>query len=329
MATFDKISVDDFNRAQNKVADILGTGVGSYGYGQALNSGAVTSFNKVSVAGWTNLQYDMTTISRHQNGTLPTLPIPTANNKIKFNSTTEPVDSYELFVADLETNRFTIVPTSLGSTLWTTKSFTGSWNATLTFFCDINFPGPNNARHFFNMGGKIKITASRSGGTERVEGEATNTRAYRESIKAQNESWSQLLETVDAQFGGAATTLSDSLNGSNFYRCTNTYSNAFYTKVDDSPYQENLFRVSASTPQIIDNRNGGASYIQLRIEFIDGHKQINRFAVADGADGTFSVTIQTIDPTGRNYPSNTNFITYPPSSISVTDGIATTVDNYP
>lgn len=323
MAAGDKIDKDDYNRVQELASAMLGTGSGSFGYGQSVASGAVTGNNKVGRTEWQNLQYDLVSITRHQNGTIPdllALPLPTKDTKIVFNSVTAPVNSFELYVAGIVSSRFTISAVQLSDTFWGTKNYTGLWNNSLTFFIDVNFNSSNSARHFFNMGGKIRITASRSGGTE-VGGSTT--------IRLQNESWTQLLDTAEALFGGAPTTLADDLDGSNFYRCSSSYTDHFYRITDDSPYQLNYFQVSASTPSDNDNRDGGSSNLQLKVEFIDGHKQINRFAVADGTDGTFSVTVETLDPNGRSYPSNQPFTIYGPSSITIGDGIATSIVNYP
>lgn len=322
MGIGDKISKEDYNRVQDQVFNILGTGTGSFGYGQTLSSGNVTTSNKVGVTQWRNLQYDLITISRYQNGTIPTLPLPEKDNKIKFNSTTEPIDRFEVFVGGLATNRFNIPSFNFEETFRASGEYFGSWNKSLTFFIDVNFANSNAARHFFNMGGKIKFTGSRTGGTEPTPEDDRNSTAFKESIKAQNESWSLLLDDFSAEFGGAPTSLTDSLNGSNYYRCADQFSaTPFYTITDDGVYAQNRLTVTASTPGVLDNRSGVASYIRFRVQLIDNHVPINQFAVADGVDGLVAITVTSKDPSGTRYPNNQRFTNYRTSSVIVNSGI--------
>lgn len=299
MGVGDKIDKDDYNRVYDVVSNILGTGSGSFGYGQTLTSGSVTTANKVSVSQWRDLQYDLITISRHQNGTIPTLPLPETGNKIKFNSTTEPVNKFETFVAGLSTNRFTINPTSLelGSFL-SSSSGSISWKNSLVQTVTITWASINDARHFFNMGGEIQCTSTKSGGTRTGDSQ---------TIADQNLSWESLVNDRIVTFKAVATTLSDSLDHKSFYRCGAVQAGAFFTLSPLSgDYDQNDYNVYAWTPDTTDNRNGSSRQLAMSFEYIDGHTP-DGSATLDGVDGSMSVLVKIMTPSGRRYPNNQPF----------------------
>lgn len=309
MATFDKIEAADFNRVQEKVANILGTGSASFGYGQALSSSPVTKFNKVSVAGWTNLQYDLITISRHQTGTIPTLPLPEEDTKIRFNSTTQPVNRFETFVAGLETNRFTINAPSLEITFFkSSDSGTISWKNNLQVEALITWDTVDQARYFFNMGGIIRCRSTKSEGTQ-------NTNPN--DIGFQNRSWEALVNDRNAEFKAQATTLASPLNNLSFYQCKETSSSPFYSLAGSGDYDQNVYNIYAWTPDTTDNRNGSARSLAIKFEYVDSHTP-DGSATVDGVDGKMSALIQIVSPAGRRYPSNVNFSI--PSNPTITFG---------
>ena len=65
-----KVLASEYNALQSNVATILGTGSGTLGYGQTLNSAQVTTTNKITAAQWTNLVTDINNCVGHQGITL-------------------------------------------------------------------------------------------------------------------------------------------------------------------------------------------------------------------------------------------------------------------
>ena len=59
-STYNKIQIIDFNDIQTKAATTLGTGTGARGYGQPVNSTAVTTGSKVSLTNINALRNDKT-----------------------------------------------------------------------------------------------------------------------------------------------------------------------------------------------------------------------------------------------------------------------------
>jgi hypothetical protein len=187
----------------------------------------------------------------------------------------------------------------------------------------VSFSSANNARAFFNSGGELRFTSSRSGGTA----SPTNTAnvGWR-----QNESWTNFLATVNPVFGGNKPgTGVDPNNGANFYRLSSTFGQ-FYSATASSPYGANSFRVSARTPSVADNSTGTASSIEFYFEWIDAYTNpvpggglpASSFPPGDGVDGTISLSCTTLEATGVLVPAGTGNFTV--QSPSVTIGAITT-----
>ena len=78
------ILANDYNTIQGTIAGILGNA--STGYGQPLNSTAVSTGNNIKVTDWNALQQDITNVYYHQIQT-PALSLTTATNAIKIKET--------------------------------------------------------------------------------------------------------------------------------------------------------------------------------------------------------------------------------------------------
>ena len=89
MAVNDIIYTADYNNIRNKVVPILGlSSGGTSGYGQTVQSVAVTESSKVTINEWANLRYDIINAYTHQNGSIPSLVQVAEGNTVKFDPTT-------------------------------------------------------------------------------------------------------------------------------------------------------------------------------------------------------------------------------------------------
>lgn len=95
-----KILVTDYNTIQSKIENVLGTGSGDYGYGQAVSSSQVSLSSKISVLQWSNLRSDILKARQHQTGNDLTT------------SLTNPAVGINITASDATTNRFTTLSTS-------------------------------------------------------------------------------------------------------------------------------------------------------------------------------------------------------------------------
>lgn len=311
MAVNDIISKTDYNTIRDKIANILGTGSADKGYGQVLQSSQVTESNKVTVNEYTNLKYDIINTHLHQYNTLPTLPTPAEGNTIKYHLTDQPVE-YWLSVANtLDANRLTLPPMGrYKTTNWGTSSYdAGNWgrySATdeLVFYFTVTFTSAENARHFFNSGSQIEITSSRTGGTS----------------SSQNNTWTSTLTSAGARVfsGGYPGTGVNPNDGLNYFRCANSYVSPWYTRTNSSPYGANAYRIYANTPSVPDNSTGSASTVEFKVSFYDGYVDPDdaasslsglRTAPDDLVNGTFSVSVRTIEATGTMQPPSAGTFT--------------------
>lgn len=164
------------------------------------------------------------------------------------------------------------------------------WNSFLNITADVSFTTADRARYFFNSGGEIRFTFTRFGG----------------SPTSQNASWTSILSTATAQlpsFGAnkPGTGLTPS-NGQNFYRLSSTYT-TWYTISGSSPYGSNTLRISARCmggPS--NNSTGTVRQFQFLIELIDGYTDPGPPAPGDLVDGTFELTVSTLEATGALSP---------------------------
>jgi len=166
----------------------------------------------------------------------------------------------------------------------------------------------NDARYWFNSGGQIRISASRSGGT------ASN----------QNTSWTSLLSSAGTQNFGAAlpntgTTPND---GTNWYRTTSAFQ-TYYTATASSPYGSNNYQLQARCVDQPSNSGGSASQLEIRVLFTDGYVDpgiapiafpgltqtatAGMFPPGDFIDGTLTVNVSSLYATGIMVPASQIF----------------------
>lgn len=171
------IQAADYNGLQSRIATVLGTGSGNFGYGQPVTSSQVTStVDSISHVQMDELRADMNSAYLHQSGT--TAPVrniavgdiigadvsgtdvtyDTLGNKTIVNSDTAGgFNDYLDVMTDIENNRFLIDPGYDAITDLITDERTSSWNSTINMNFTVTWPNADARRHFFNAGGQIRI----------------------------------------------------------------------------------------------------------------------------------------------------------------------------
>jgi len=161
----------DFNVMQAKIARILGTGDGDYGYGQTVTSSPVVSGTTIAAQHWIRLINDLHNIRMHQKGEVvpAILPEPGVNlvisnamlNLIK--STIDNAVADRLLVSDadlLTADQYTTNKIE-GWPIYTAAASVVSQR--LTHTVDVEFGSAENLRWFFNSGSVIEFTAALTG----------------------------------------------------------------------------------------------------------------------------------------------------------------------
>ena len=252
MAVGDKIRTVDYNSVQTKVANILGTGSASLGYGQPVQSSQITTSDKVSVNEWGALRNDIINIYRHQNNTIPNttiLPETVVDASIRYNTGDAPVTVWDTLSTTLQNNRVNALPVGrFGTTLTATGPAQAvSWNATAQVDITFEWNSTTEARHFFNSGGRLRIA---SGFTPSLG-------------TSQNTAWQTLLSTVGTQEWGGffPDTSTSGTDGRNWHKSDSTF-RQFYTLSASSPYGSNTYSLLARKSN---------QYVYIRILLTDAY----------------------------------------------------------
>ena len=277
------ISVTDYNRIRNKVAMVLGPSTTNpdYGWGQVVRSSPVLEGNKVGATEWNNLRYDIINAWIHLYNTAPSLSSAVQHNLIRGNYLDAPYSQYDAFASVIDANRFginssqSVVTTEAYlETIWP-GPYGPSWNTRAYAVVTVSWTTAEEARHFFNSGGEIRFTSSRSGGT----------------VSNQNASWTQILAAAGTQaFGGARPAQGISgVDGKNFYRLSSGYQ-TWYEVSASTPYSANRYRITARNPMVTNNNSGTATSVQFQIEWLDDHAAQGG-TTPDLVDGTLTLTV--------------------------------------
>jgi hypothetical protein len=309
-----RIAATDYNAIRTKIAAILGTGSGQQGYGQPLASSAVFAGNSITKAQWDFLRYDLVNAKVHQDGILPSIVTVSSGDFIGYGAG-YPNTNYNTIAEQAILNRFNIgagqsvlsLATMAGETAPGVISRTGSWGTQSQCTLTVTFATANEARYFFNSGGKIRFTSSRTGGAP----------------TAQNNAWTDLLNTTAGTLNFGAQTPAIV----NFYTLTTAYQQ-WYAVSSSTPYSLNFYRIEAlcncTDPT---NVNGTASVVTFRITWADSYVDpdtltpgypapVTIHPPGDTVDGTLSLTVEEFKAAGSLIPSGSFTITSPSYSIS-------------
>lgn len=300
MAQFDsqtppRVSSVDYNTIRNKVASLLGTGSATQGYGQTLQSTAVSAGQTITKAQWDALRYDLINIKVHQDGVTPSIVSVPTGQPIRYGAG-HPNSNFDTIVEQAILNRFNIGGGQSVVSTKATRDYTSSWGASATAELTVTFSTADAARHFFNSGGNIRFTSTRTGGT----------------ASSQNNAWTNLLTSIGTQSFGAASPVLV-----NFYTLTNSYNDGvFYQLSSSTPYSANYYQLAAKC-DIANNVSGGATVVYFRITWQDNYVDLGLPAPGDLVDGTLNLTVEEFKATGTLQPSGSFTIASPSYSLSV------------
>jgi hypothetical protein len=236
----------DYNNPQGTANSLWKVGSGDTGYGQVSTfSSQVDSTTTMGTNEWNNLRYDLFNIRAHQIGTNPAISVAAAsgNNIVATDAT-----NFASYASQYNTDRLTAHSSriSTGAIFWadgygfSTRTRSASWYASVQVEFFQSFPNANPTevlRHFYNTGGTVRLTSSRTGG------DAT----------AQNTSWTNLLS-------GAGTYV---------FNASELYSKLYYA----STGYQTLFSANSSSPyatnQYLIEGKLVAEKLYFRITYID------------------------------------------------------------
>lgn len=287
MAKGDRITSLAFNNVQTAVANILGTGSGTFGYGQTVASSTVNPNSLISSTQWTNLRNDMAKCYTHQTNSSVVDTLPVTGNTPSLNPpnlklitggtiiSDAILQQYSNFINNASTGISAQRDAANAAQMVTGQSpsstqRTSAWNGTISHTITYTFSGysgvsaSNHIRVFFNAGGSIQISASRSGGDTGPPPSST----------AKNNDWTSLLSAFGTfSFRADTSDISGSLNSGGTISSTVGYRDLVVgnlTTLLQQPgssgvYAENFYRIRVTLLS-----NGGLNnQLQFTILFED------------------------------------------------------------
>jgi len=149
------------NHAVANINTVWGVGNGNKGYGQTSTLSAVSAGSTVTATQWSTMISRLNSILTHQSGAGSGLGLPTAGSTITYLST------LSTNVTNAFNNRLNFTTRGTAST----TNYDGTWNvAAPTTFSQsrtVTFASSDQARYFFNAGGRVAIVlSSPSGGAD-------------------------------------------------------------------------------------------------------------------------------------------------------------------
>lgn len=296
-------SAVDHNTANVNTIWGAGTGVigaNSRGWGQSGSLATVSAGSTITATQWVSLLNRISTIANHQGTTITAISNP---------STGDTISAYTALSGNITSvfNAYDDCAAS-GTSAAATGSLTGTWYTTSTITRDINFGTAAKARYFFNAGGRIAVTFSRSGGTASSKNTGwTNLCSACGTITLTNGSRTQSIAgssyTGTTKTGGSGTT-NILATTTGFVDLTTSYVNTF--RQYDATY---LYTSNYITLKV---KHDGSGVVSLQGVFQD---DANTTAYVPGTgnaspvqdepiDGTLSMTV-TVIPPGTTYISDT------------------------
>jgi len=156
--TGDTILDDHYNDFATSVNAVWGTGTGDSGYGESSTVSAVSAGATITAAQWTTLLARISSAASHQGSTITAIANPSAGNTIAAYT------ALSTNIATITTNRLNLaVAVGYQAAVNTNRDNTATFTGTLTFTHKWAWGSANQARYFFNAGGRLSISGSQSG----------------------------------------------------------------------------------------------------------------------------------------------------------------------
>lgn len=280
------VLASDYNNIQTTVSNVLGTGSGDSGYGQALASSQKTTSDVIDADDINNLYTDIQKAHTHQQGSASSLiaqvttsDVIEANNGVSYKGWSQ----YETAANLISTNRLTANAGEMTATAAVvTETKAAGWNGSNNQIVTVTFASAEARRFFFNSGGEIRISSSvASGGNTKSVDWATMC----SSVGTVKISKSSITKT------GASGTLYGSYNESTIPGT----STKIMDRAGSGNYAENRWELYAT--------NTSSTVITIENRFNDndtGDQTGTGPAVDENVDRALTVNVGEIRATGSN-----------------------------
>jgi hypothetical protein len=258
------------------VAALIGIGYACRGYG--LTCTCIPSApvgQPITASTWSAL-YNAIGILNTYTGSGLTIPATVSTgNLIQAQDGSGSRANLPVVISTLDTNRLTASISQITTTSELTSVRTTAWTTTVTHQFTMTFTSEDQARYFFNTGGKVYLSASRTGGS------TTNI----------NSSMTDLLNSMGTIQVGANTTSYTGSGGTTYnlgyYNLTTSFQTLFTHYGTTYGYSSISYIVQAQTNGPIGTTGGNGNIVTVQAIFAT-----NLVGYGDVLDGTLTSSIQ-------------------------------------
>jgi len=241
-ATGNAAGTGDNNTAN--INTVLGTGTGDKGYGQTNTVSAVSAGATITATQWATLLTRMTSLAAHQGTSITAISNPNAGDTISAYA------ALSSNITSIFNNRNNASANGSDITANGTTTTTSSWDVRAVTTKTVTFASADALRYFFNAGGMIRMSFSRSGGTASDKNtEWTDLLNQTGTIVATGAAASKTINAVaytgTTKIGGSGTPTTLA-TATGVYDYTGTPVEIFKQFADTAPYTANFINITAA-----------------------------------------------------------------------------------
>ena len=303
-----------FTTTAGGLNDIWATGSGDKGWGQTAFTSASTG-GTVTATQWAQLVNNLATSGSQTGTTLTSRTAPTTGTTIGI------LAALSTDISSVTTNRGFAVGTGTeygvfsGTTSKTTATGSGQAAWTITFTHTVTFPSADQARYFWNAGGRVRLQYGKSSTGTDVDPDWNTLAGWCGSIfitgrvNGAAQTISGQSYTGTTRIGGTGGTQTTLATTTGWYQLTTSPATIFQLNNSSAPYTGEYIRTTATatsstvltlvTPWVSDGSGGGAGTTAN----ISGGTAVTTPAVSIGA-ATAPTTLVTYIPPATTYLSN-------------------------
>lgn len=272
------------------INSIWGVGNANKGYGQGTTLAAVAAGGLVTAVQWSTMTSRLTSIRNHQGpGYTPAPATPVTGNTIEIlTNLSSGISSgfASVQVGDVYGR------TSLSSN---TTVRTNSWTTSTTTTYTITFAGGDETRYFFNAGGRLEFTFSRTGGTSHQKNTDWNNLC--------TDMGTIIFDTDSTSASGSSGSFDTLASGIGYYDLTTTPQTIVkkFNDTGNADYNLNYIQITAKSNGAVGSNGDVGNVITIAVQFVDDATDDWPNDTVDGNLNTTSV----VNGPGVAYISNT------------------------
>ena len=270
--TGDTILDDHYNDFATSVNALWGTGTGDAGYGETTTVSAVSAGATITATQWTTLLARMNSMASHQSSSITAISNPSAGNTISA------FTALSTNIGTITTNRLNVAARQ--GVANTNRDNTNTFTGTLTFTNKWAWASANQARYFFNAGGRLSISGSQSGhGSDSKGNEWAN-------LLTQAGTYYVYSQTSGKSGGSGSPTVNNTNYG--YYDLTTSYVTVFQQYEDTGPYTANYVYWQLRSADAGASVEANCVWVDAAADSLGYNKSI--YNVQDQVEGTHRMT---------------------------------------